>query len=292
MKMTNLLIKLSLSDLESSRILYDKRQYRTSYFFFQQAAEKANKAFGLFAEIITEEDLFRIQHNQTKIYRKGLSKQVETTEQFLGAMKVFPHLENHEFIKQIDTNEYEKYLKGGLSYIDSLHNLDLVNIPANELNSFLRELRKLERAKQKLKKERIDVSAKDRESFKRHMLLLADMIGSFGTEQAKEEKAKFEAFLGDKKQSEKLVNILVRKGLPLKLDEIFIATTLWLCAIVTVRHSSLTRYPDDAGNNPLDIYKKKLPIVSKQPQFMDFLEKALGRLPYLIELKRKAESHR
>ena len=47
MEIITTLIKLALSDLKAARILYSEKQFRASYFLFQQASEKATKAFAL-----------------------------------------------------------------------------------------------------------------------------------------------------------------------------------------------------------------------------------------------------
>lgn len=281
MALAKILIKLSISDLKSSRLLYKNRQFRTSYFFFQQSVEKANKAFGLLGGIITEKDLFKIQHNQAKIYRKGLVEQEENANKLLNAVKSFPQLETHKFFQQIDFAQYQKYLKNSLSQIDSLYNLDLVRISASDLSDYLRELRKLEKAKTKIK-----IPKKADKEMKQEMLNVADWIGTAGTKEAINGKKEFEEFLNDEKKWAEFSNILRKKMIPLQLDTIFVNATLWICAIITVQHSSLTRYPDDKNNNPIEIYQMKLPIVKKQPQFMDFLEKALIKLQLLAKLNK------
>lgn len=283
MELAKTLIKLSKSNLKSSRILYENGQFRTSYFFFQQSAEKANKAFGLLNEIISEDDIFKnkIQHNQAKIYRKGLAEQEEKANKLLNTIKPFPQLENHKFVQQIDFAEYQKYLKNGLSKIDSLYNLDLVRIPASDLSYFLRELRKLENAKTKIK-----MPSKAPKGMKKDLLNLADFIGSIGTQEAIKGKEEFEEMLNDEKKFTQFFNILRNKIVPMQVDMFFVNYTLWICAIITVQHSSITRYPDEKNDSPIDIYNKKLPLVKKQPQFMDFLEKALVKLKNLAKLEK------
>ena len=56
-KNVSIWIDLSLSDLKSSKLLYDNSQFRTSYFFFQQATEKANKALALLGGLLSETEL-------------------------------------------------------------------------------------------------------------------------------------------------------------------------------------------------------------------------------------------
>src|SRR5258708_8408077 len=70
-------IKLALSDLKSAKILYTQKQYRTSYFLFQQATEKANKAHALKFKFINEEDFKDIRHDQFKIDRRYYTKRIK-----------------------------------------------------------------------------------------------------------------------------------------------------------------------------------------------------------------------
>lgn len=63
------------------------------------------------------------------------------------------------------------------------------------------------------------------------------------------------------------------------IDNAYISYTLYFAALVTIQHSSLTRYPDFKKNiNPIDLYNYKLPTIKKQNDFMDLLESALNRL--------------
>lgn len=52
MKLISDLLKLSETDLKSSRILYYSGQYPQSVFLFQQSTEKANKAIGLMVDFL------------------------------------------------------------------------------------------------------------------------------------------------------------------------------------------------------------------------------------------------
>lgn len=76
-------LNLTKDDLKSSKLLYKENQYRTSYFFFQQAVEKANKAYGLHSGLIGENDLQKISHDQFKIHKKDLINQEEEYKKFL-----------------------------------------------------------------------------------------------------------------------------------------------------------------------------------------------------------------
>lgn len=60
---------------------------------FQQTTEKANKAFALISEILTETELKTIQHDQTKIYRKAIVKQEKN---ILESIELFKQIEIHK----------------------------------------------------------------------------------------------------------------------------------------------------------------------------------------------------
>jgi hypothetical protein len=60
-------------------------------------------------------------------------------------------------------------------------------------------------------------------------------------------------------------------------DLYFIYFTIKVCALLTIKHSSLTRYPEE-GKDPLKIYRSTLPLIKKQPLFMNLLELAIHKL--------------
>jgi HEPN domain-containing protein len=268
------LLAIAVSDLRSARVLYDAGQYRTSYYLFQQSAEKSNKAFGLFQGIISADELLKVQHKQTAIHRKALVGQKGNVDTFTGVLEQLPHLVNHKFVRQIDIDRFETHITDGLSYIDSLYNADLVNLTNNELNDYLRLLRQLECGIAKSLKKRGRIPRRDVESYKDYMLSLADFVGALGTAESAEAKKELEEYIRDEEKVSASLLSLVDEGLPLVAKLAFLSCTFLTCAIVTVQHSSRSRYPDSDGNRPTDIYKKSLPIVRKQPQFMDYLERA------------------
>ncbi len=118
-------IDLSLSDLKSSKLLYENGHFRTSYFFFQQATEKANKALALLGGLLSENELKEnIKHDQLKIYRKTLVKQENQIKSFL---KLYPDHENNEIIPESKIQNFQQSLLHSVSLIDSFRNYDLTS---------------------------------------------------------------------------------------------------------------------------------------------------------------------
>jgi len=262
-------IELSISDLNSSKLLYKNKHYRTSYFLFQQAVEKANKAYGLFNGIITEDEIKKIGHDQLKIYRKSIIAERKNIQELITSMEPYPKIKNHEIVKNINLETYNNNLNNGLQVIDDLRNYDLVKIPIYCLNNMIKILKDIEKSK-------IVIPRNSNLIFEDRILKLVDWIGKFETTEANETKINFEIIVKDKKKSEEFYNFIIER-LPFCVDLTFIAYDFYFCTLITIQHSSLTRYPMDELN-PLEIYTEKLSLIKKQYDFMNLFEKALIKL--------------
>lgn len=226
---TPIWIKLAISDLKSSRILYEQRQFRTSYFFFQQATEKANKAFALKFGTATEENLKDAGHDQFKIDRKYLVKKMDELKNSLDIATDIP----------VKLSIKHERLTNAVKSIDGLRNEDLINISNKDLLEVYKEIKRFAIPINKRYPQIKEIFKKTEESKR------AKLIGEFLLEQTR--------------------NIY------------FIKLTLYACALLTIKHSSLTRYPQD-NLNPIKLYNAKLPIIKRQSDFMDLLEEAIGKL--------------
>jgi hypothetical protein len=147
-------------------------------------------------------------------------------------------------------------LTKSLSTLDSLKNQDLVNLSSNDLNSLYKELIVLQQPFHKK------------------------------YPQIKELKNKIES-----KDGYLLGMFLVEWS----REFYFIKLVISACGILTVQHSTSTRYPENE-KNPINIYTSKLPLIKKQPLFMNLLEEAIKKIikhpksPDLVELMEKRES--
>jgi len=264
-------IELSFSDLKSSKLLYENGHFRTSYFFFQQATEKANKALALLGGLLSENEMKEsIKHDQLKIYRKTVIKQGNQIKSFINVLKLYPEHENNEIIPKSRIENFQQSLLHTVSLIDSFRNYDLTNISTTDLSFILEKLRMLRNLK-------IDLSQNVEILFKQKFLQIADWIGHFKTPQALKTKMELIEMINNQEQSDKFYNTVVNEFVPLIIDTIFMVSTLLCCAIITIQHSSSTRYPE-SDVSPEKIYNKCLPIVENQPQFMELLESSLGIL--------------
>jgi hypothetical protein len=270
---TDTWVKLSFSDLAASRILYEQGHYRTSYFLFQQASEKANKAFALYAGLVNENDLKDIGHNQFKIYRRTIVKHEAELKNLIKATENLPSkAKDHEILGLNTILSVHKGQSEVIKTIDRLKNEDLINISTVELNQVYKQLLALQNPEIKLPK---DFDKK----LKQAMLKIADLAGTFETTEAMAERKELENMVHDKEKLKELSDVL-DKMLRRTTDVIFIFYSLWICALLTIQHSSLARYPLE-DKNPLQIYTSKLPIIKKQSLFMELLADVLKRLKKL-----------
>lgn len=269
MNLANLLLDISSSDLKSAKLLHKNGHYRTSYFFFQQSVEKANKAFGLYGNLISEEDLSKIQHNQFKIYYHYLKKQEEKNRNFIKVLELFPKVKNHKLTTTVNFQSVNASFKKTISFIDGLHNQDLIHIPETELKAILKEIKEIVKTELKLPKNA-------QEKFRERMYQLADWIEQFGTPEGFSSKKELEELLNDSEKSKEFYNVM-KTIIPFTIDILFIHSTLSICAYLTIQHSSITRYPVD-DINPLALYNAELSLIRMQPKFMKVLEKAIDRL--------------
>ena len=254
MNLEKIFIEIAKDDLKSSTILYKKKQYRNSYFLFQQSIEKANKAFLLFNDI-SESDMKEIRHDQFKPYRREIEKNLKKLNEFKKSyINQFEELKNNSVIKQLDFDNMDENLKFALKLIDSLKNIDLINISEEELSQGIIAIKKLTKIK-------IDLSDNNIELFFKNI----GLISRYAHEEIKD---------------------LLHKIIPYFLDLIFIQISLLFGAYITIQHSSISRYPEK-NINPLLIYNEKLPIIKKFPEFENIFNNSFSKLENFIKIKEK-----
>ena len=265
----DILLEIAAKDLKASEVLYNQRLYSQAYFCFQQASEKANKAFGLIGNIISNDDLLGIGHDQMKIYKRALVKREVELGNFISIFNESPAMANAPFVKDAGFAKYHSSVKNSVLHIDSLKNYDLLKLSNGELNNLLIQLDELYELK-------FDTSVVTTQILKDHWEAIIAWVGTIETPEAKQGKLDMEKILSDKNMMQEMVNV-IRLGLINIIDSSFIGSVLYACAFITIQHSSKSRYPFE-NHNPLTIYNKKLPIVRMQPEFMWYLEKAISKI--------------
>lgn len=263
MALKNDLIEIALNDIRSASLLYDKKLYAQSFFLFQQASEKANKAYGLCVGLITEKEAKEsIGHNQLKIHRKAVVAEQKELESTLKILANNPDVANHTYLKGKDIGAYSERLQEGLKFHDSAKQKELLNYTQESLDYFLDAIEELCYLRFKLGK-------KAKENVLNELKNYEDFGKSFFAE--KDKMDLIEAMKEDNR--DQLISV-VQQFSKHQIKSLFMLVTFYFCAIVTIRHSTLSRYPDET-NNPLTFYSRSNPSVKNQPYFIYYLKRAL-----------------
>lgn len=268
-------LEIVKDDLTTSKILYLANRYRNSYYFFQQAVEKANKALALYAGF-TEKELKEISHNQFKIFRKQINEQANGVEQLVTALEQFPLLSDQTIFKQFDFKEHHKSLMESVSFIDSLKNIDLIHIPIGDIDHLLNLIDETASVD-------LDLPAHTDPVYRQMLFELSDLMGKIEIKEGETTKAEFDALINDESNNAVLIKLIRYEQRIMKLL-VSVEVTFGIMAYFTTRHNDTTRYVKD-GISPMKIYTKKLPLVLRQEELMQYFEVALTDFYKIINMK-------
>lgn len=269
-------IEQALKDVEASILLYKNKLYSHSYFHFQQASEKGNKAFWLLDGQMKEKDLKSISHNQFKIPKKTLTKNIENTKSFEFLEGIYPELLQNPIYLKFKGNsfiEYKNNIKGYQITIDRFRNTQTMDFEISHLENELQTLNELmcyDNVSNDIFKEIKPVLKENEQWIKKYKKkcknkedLLFQIIDYYSSLSPKS----FFTFIND-------YTILTQKLA-------YISFSLSACSFLTDKHNQTTRYPNAVNNIfPLDYYDKSLNIVRYQMKFLNHLKKGLNLLLY------------
>ena len=264
-------IDIAKSDIKSSKILLENGCYSQSYFYFQQATEKANKASWMLDGSLKESQLKSIGHNQFKPLRKNLISQKDNIDYLKLLESKLDFISENPFLKQVDVEEYKENLEVSIKSIDKLKNQDLFDFDESELDEILEML-------EELKTSKLELQEGFSEKIKSLLIDYATWLKKFNSEQTNSEADELFQLLDN---DEKFQDYLKMIEQLLASMEVLIYTsyTFYFCSILTIQHSNSTRYPQELdGKSPLQVYNRSLEIIKKQHKFLNYLDDALDRL--------------
>lgn len=264
-------INISKSDIKSSKILLDNGCYSQSYFYFQQASEKANKANWMLNGTLDESQLKNIGHNQFKPLRKNLITKKGEIDYLIALKSKLDFISENPILKNIDINDYTENIGEGLKFIDRLKNQNLFDFEESTLNEILQNLKELKLWELELPE---DFSERIKKALNEYMIWLL----KFDLERTNEEADKILEIINDQEKFKNYIDIS-KEQMSIAITQIYTSYTFFFCSILTVQHSNSTRYPQELdGQSPTLVYNENLEIIKKQEQFLDCLNDALDRL--------------
>lgn len=264
-------INIAKSDIESSRILHKNKYYSQSYFYFQQATEKGNKANWMLNDLLNESELKSIGHNQFKPLRKNLIVRKNDIDYLNSLEDKIDFINESPLLKSIDIEEYKDNLENGIKFIDNLRNKNLLEFQESELIEMLTTLEELKNTEIKLP---LDFSTTARTITIEHI----DWLKKINSKKALEEAKELLDILSNDEEYEKFYHT-IQQVLDALITLTYTSNTLLFCSILTVQHSNSTRYPQELeGQSPLDYYNENLNIIMKQNLFLDYLDDTMKKL--------------
>jgi len=263
-----ILFRLSLGDLAAARCLYKKGHYRQSYFMFQQASEKANKGFVVLAGEVKQQDVKKFWHGQIGIYKTLTEKKKKEIGEIKEAFASYPHTQTPA-LHALNFNAHYDMIENALKEFTLLEKKKTDTFTVRELSELIRELKEIENIPF-VKPRNIKAN------LKKYFIQLAEWSGEFGTPSSLTSKKELLEMVNDKKKLQEISDYTFDVTV-LLMQIAFSQFTLLICALLTNNHSTSTRYAEGSFD-PDKVYTNKLPIVKKQEQFMNLLEKAINRI--------------
>ena len=264
-------IDIAQSDIQSSKVLLDNKCYSQSYFYFQQATEKANKSNWMLSNLLTENELKKVSHNQFKPYRKAVKEQQDKFEELKTLSENNKILQESPLFKNFDLNDYENNLSEGLKGLDKLYNTNLFDLEESDLLEFNKML-------DELKNYEFNLPSNFNDTIRQNLYEYITWLKKINTDTSIEIHSELSKCLNDEIEFQNLLNE-VKNYLESIINITYPNYTLYYCSILTVQHSNTTRYPQNLdGLSPLDVYNENLNIIKYQNYFLNHLSESLSIL--------------
>lgn len=262
------LLEIALSDINVAWLLHNNSEYGPSVFYFQQATEKAFKAFGVLGQFFDADKLQKISHYHLDEYWKVVAAKEAEVASTIKTFETIAGVTDHEVYKNLKIEEYRDTLSAEKELGRKLKSLDLVNMEHDDLIDILEQIEEIE---DELSKIRFRPPKNSHELLVAGLEKAGEWYSKFNTSAAQEMKEASAAVKTDEEREILLLVIYYYQKTACVSG--FIAKVLFWCALITKEHTSLARYPKN-GIDPLEFYTKKLPLVKFLPDYLDLLEKA------------------
>lgn len=266
-------IEIALKDIEASILLYKSGLFGQSYFYFQQASEKANKVLWLLDGQIKQEEVKDISHKQLLIPRKVVVKQIENVDNFTLIENIFPELSTNPLIKNLkerDLGAYKNSLNEKKKFIDRFRHSKALDFESCDLEKeliLLNELKDYKGSSNWFNNLKIVLRENKEwvENFKENNRgknnLLLEVINYY-------ESLGLRGFIA-----------FLNKYLSLIYMLSYVSGTLSICGFLTDKHNQITRYPDvNEKVHPVSFYNQSLNVVKYQLEFIEHLNNSLKLL--------------
>lgn len=262
-------------DLKAAMLLHERKLYAQSFFYFQQATEKTNKAYYLHSGVANATQVRKAGHDEFKLHKRALNLAKTNKENALKAAGSLPFIGNMKLIDKNKISSDIESLKQTIDAITLMKENYCANIPTNDIKKFLAVLKGSKPKKLKL------INNGDLQLF---LTMSTDFINALKAENSKESITFAEIiekeFLGNREGVTLLLNIIAEA-----FHYHWYCIVAYICSILTNGHSEKPRYVDikNPGKIPSKLYTGRNAIVRMQPEFMKYLWESINGLIKLIK---------
>jgi len=253
-------LDIAVDDLKASSLLFESKQYATSFYHFQQASEKGLKAYAFLAKIYrSEKDAYKTSHHPLQVFSKAMREQ----QTDISSMT------NSPIMGIIGDDVIESHTQNLNLILDFLPAKDVIYEYSSKM------LDKMLEAVKGLKAAKMIYPENFKDTFRQKMILFVQSIKEIDLERGMDIEAFYqEGIIDDQLLDES------KASLQYVMDKSYMIAVLFYSNLISHNHNNYTRYPD-LNFNPLKYYSLKKPIVKKLPEFNKHLLTALIRLKEL-----------
>ncbi len=258
------LIAIARDDIKSANILYEQEQYRTSFFLFQQASEKAGKALGIMLGKIKDEDNMRKYGHAIELMFIKMLQEVADNAAIVNKAIKEKKLAASNDLTQILTSFNDEF--GNSLSNDIIKKGQIEHTTLKEIDKALSVINSMKN---------VDVHNYGFGSYTDFMFFLKEHFALNGADDSHTLSQVFD--------SEDFNNIMKNEIIPLMTELGTAVVSILVCALAVKGHVSVVRYPF-SGKSPIGIYTKKNPCVRRQPELLRLLTtsmETLEKLEYL-----------
>ena len=276
--MKEALFDISRQDLEASKLLFENKFYPQAIFFLQQSVEKATKSFGILGKIINlEEARYDVGHDPLKIYKKMMKSLQKKMEYFEEIINKNPRLGKNKIVEDITSNFNSKKMR---EYLNSLTDIDknrAYNFPSKKnIESSIKLLNMIESMLGKSSLPSI-LTKQKLEEYEKYMEELLDAFFELDPEIAKKIKNRVNELLSQEPRDK-----ILRIG-EFWMDLLYVLFSLFLLSyLLPWFYAIYTKYPDEKGQNPSEIYNEEHPLIRFYDDLVKIMEKTLSKMGNLF----------
>jgi len=228
--------------------------------------------------VITEKELIKVGHDQAKIYKKMLNYHNMVVQQLEQVFDTSEQIRNHEISKDLNIEKQKESLSNSKTIFDLLDKRGFNHIRSSDVDFIIEEVTSIDKSRIRVVKDRDKILV---ERFK----LLSDWIGKFETAEAMKAKDEFEEFFKYRTNRDMFYEKGLKVFLKIVKDITSLNLTLYFLSVLTIQHSTKTRYITE-NVSPLKFYLPKLAMINRQDELMDLMERALMRFKWFFPRER------